>query len=335
MKLDFVSIQTPISDFYEDNRIVQKDVDESLILKWAEDAVGDLTTDEQLVHRIAWVDVTNYKVALPKDHVLFCEIAYKLDKKKEDCKVRGYQVVQYVQRTHEGCELELNIKCPSCHKAECDCHTDGVILDINTAFDVSHPEMYYDKYRQVGRFGYGSSIYDDRWRILCHTDNDFFGLNAHLPDCANIHCKECPHSYRVERPYIETSFEKGELLISYMGKKLDKDGNIMIPNHRYVFEAILQHLTYKWYRGEFLAKRDPSDRVIYQEAKMERDIAIMKANHVLGMPSFQEMSKFWSNNRWSKIDSAYDNMINGKSGYYYANVGKENLAPKQRNIYKG
>lgn len=326
-KTEYVSIHTVLPDFYEDNNIVQKDVDESLLIKWAEDKIQDISTDRQLSHKLAWLSVYNYKADLPSDLAIINEIAYRKEPPKNSCDTRGYEIVQYAQQTHEGCNLEMNVVCPACHKTGCNCHTDGVVVDINTAFEVSHPEMYYSKYLRVGRFGYGNSIYSPDWKILCHTDNNWFGLNKHLPGCANIHCKECPDTYRLDPPIIETSFEEGEILLSYMGRMTDANGDIMIPKHRDVFEAILQYLTYKWYRREFMMRRDPSDRAIYQEALALSDRATDKAIARIGMPSFDEFSKFWANNKWAKMDNAYQNLMQGHAPIV-------SLNSKQRNIYR-
>lgn len=327
-KTEYVSIQTILPDFYDDNNIVQKDIDESLLIKWAEDKTIDITTDRQLTHSLAWLSVYNYKADIPSGLVNINEMAYRLSPPKDSCGIRGYEITQYAQTTHEdGCMLEINVVCPNCHKTECNCNTEGIVVDINTAFEVSHPELYYSKYSRVGRFGYGNSIYSPAWSILCHTDNDWFGLNKHIPNCASITCKECPDTYRLNPPTIETSFEEGEILLSYMGRMRDKNGDIMIPKHRDVFEAILQHLTYKWYRREYISKRDPSDRAIYMEAYQLEKEATDRAITRLGTPSFEEFSKFWSNNKWVKMDDAYTSLMNG--GEPIVNLGR-----KQRNIYK-
>ncbi|MCO6499028.1 MAG: hypothetical protein J5I47_01450 [Vicingus serpentipes] len=326
-KTEHVSIYTVLSDFYEDNNIVQKDVDESLILKWAEDYLPNLITDQQLIHRLAWLSVIDYKVVYPRDLAIINEIAYRLEPPKDSCDVRGYEIVQYVQQTHEDCYLEMNVVCPSCHKTGCDCNTGDVVVDINTAFEVSHPELFYSKYAKVGRFGYGSSIYSNKWKILNFTSSDWFGINRHLPGCANIACKESPHSYKFDPPVLETSFQEGEILMSYMGKMLDDEGRIMIPKHRDVFEAILQHITYKWFRREYLNTLMSQYKEIYREAKLLRDEAEMKANIRLSTPTFQEFAAFWSQNKWAKMDSAYTNMLDGHAPI--STIHKQN-----RNIYK-
>lgn len=314
-RTEFVSIATVLPDFYEDNGIIQKDVDESLLLKWAEDKISDITTDRQLSHKLAWLSIYNYKVDdFPKDLVTINEVAYRASAPKDSCGIRGYEITQYAQQTHEeGCTLELNVVCPSCHKTGCNCRTEGIVVDINTAFEIAHPEMYYSKYAKVSRFGYGNSVYGADWKLLCPSDNDWFGINKHLPDCANLTCTECPGTYRLNPPVMETSFEEGEILISYMGMERDSNGDIMIPKHRDVFDAILHHLTYKWYRREYIKKREASDRVIYLEAQQMAEIATTKAITRIGTPSFAEFSKFWSKNKWSKIDNAYTKLMAGKA----------------------
>lgn len=327
-KVANISSKKLLADFYEDNGIKQQDIDESLLMKWIDDKAGDVISDRNLIHQLDWLDVNNYKATLPKNLSIINEISYKVKKSNKSCQVKGYELTQYVEDVH-GCKVEYNVDCPKCHipKDDCGCAIKDVSIEINRSFEIAHPEMFYSKYASVGSFGYGYSVYSEKWRILPHSSSDYFGIKKHLPECANLHVKECPDSYVINPPVIETSFEKGELLISYMGIMRDEDGFLMIPDHRDVFEAILQYLTYKWYRREYLMRRDGSDKGIYQEAKFLCDEATNKAIARLSMPSFQEVSRVWSNNQWSKIDSAYTNYLNG---------GKpiETISKERRNPYK-
>ena len=327
MKVESVSIYTALADFYEDNNITQSDVNESLLLKWTDEVTESIITDQQLIPKISWVPVSNYKAYLKDQPQIFLEVAYRLEPSTTSCKNMGYQIVQWAEQLDDGCTLEYNLDCPECDNRDCNCaDIAGMTVDITRSWEISHPEAYYSNYVKVGRFGYGNSVYTDQFKILTYSDNAWQGLNKHLPGCAMIYCKNCPQSYTWEPPFIETSFEKGELLISYLGKKRDENGNIMIPKHRYVFEAILEHLTYKYYRMKFLDTGGNIERNIYTEARANRDLAIYKANAVLGMPSFEEFSKFYSINKWQKIDNAYENLLNGDDPYVTIDRG--------RNIYK-
>jgi hypothetical protein len=145
-KTEFVSLHTVLSDFYDDNGIVQQDIDESLIEKWAEDKIMDISTDKQLSHKLAWISVENYKADLPSDLVIVNEIAYKKTNPSDSCDIRGYEITQYVQQTHDPeCNLEINVACNKCHKKQCDCNTGDIVVDINTDFEIAHPELFLFK----------------------------------------------------------------------------------------------------------------------------------------------------------------------------------------------
>lgn len=324
--IDYVSYHAALADFYEDNKIVQTDANESLIQKWTLDKIEDFTKVIPTTPSIAWLSVDNYKADKPIGFTNILEVGYRIKPKKTSCKDKGYQIVQYVQDTHQGCELELNVVCPDCHKSDCNCQSEDIIVDINEAWKISHPEIFYEKYVKVGRFGYGHSIYDPGWKILTYTSNDFFGLNKHIPGCSNIYCKECPHTYRLNGPTIETSFEKGELLVSYMNALRDENGDLMIPKHRKVFEAILEWNTYKWYRRESLNSGDAKDERASEKAYIRSRNATVEALAKLKVPSFEEFSKFWSKNKWSKMDTAYENLLKGNAPI--VNIDES------RNIYK-
>lgn len=309
-KVDYVSIHTVKPDFYEDNGLVQKNIDESLLIKWATDEVSDWNLDTQKTQSIAWLTVRNYKFELPNNTYKILEIAYKQDKSNESCGIKGVQITEWANDTL-GCEVTSQVNC----KDECDGCGDhalkDVVIDVTRNWEITHPEIYYDKYVKVGRFGYGNSIYSPKWKLLSATTNDFFGMNMHLPGCANLYCRECPESYRINGRTVETSFEKGEVLVSYLGTPVDENGDVMIPNHRDAFEAILQHLTYKWFHRQYVRYRKPSDKQISMEAMQLRDQARIRVMSRLGTPSADEFGAFWYKNKWSKMDSAYSNLMKG------------------------
>lgn len=309
-KVEYISASEILSDFYDDFNIDGGD-DEPLLLKWIEDKISQFNIPQQLIHRVAWVSVMNYKADLPKDLNIINEVAFRLDGGKSRKGGRGYQLTQFVQNTHEDCQIELNVVCSSCNTSTCNCNTEDIIVDVNAAFEMAHPEMYYSKYAKVGKFGYGKSIYSNNWGILSQNDSEWFGVNQTIPGCANIHCHDCPNSYKILPPKIETSFEEGELLISYMGVKKDEDGRLMIPLHPDVLECVNEHLTYKWFRRQFIKTRDNGDRLIYSEARQLSKEAKQKAEMSLNFPSFDEFSRFWANTKWSKMSSAYENLMGG------------------------
>jgi hypothetical protein len=343
MKTSFVSILAPIYDWIEDNGIRNDEISESMLVKWATDPIKWVKTTDQHAHRITILQVENYKAELPNDFELIAQVAGKVDPRIpcENCEKQGRpsekfrnkttreQMVQWLHSTLEReCELELNLKCPRCHETTCDCTTPAIEVDVDRAWEMSHPEIYYGHYTRIGRFGYGPghdpySYYTDEFRLMRYATNDYFRTNAFLTDCPNVDCRECHLSFILEPPYIEVDFARGELLLSYLGKKLDENGDLMVPDHPDVFSAIYWHLEYKWWWREYRRKNNQNDFRKFKEAERQREDAIGMARSALTNPEFHEF-KVWLDNNWARRIPNYkhhDN-INKLSAGQYEQYGK-------------
>ena len=220
MKVSYIPVDVAIGEYIEDFDIKENEIDEVLLKKWALDAVDMVSTTEQLVHKIALLDVQDYRTELPEDFDLLCEISYRLEPPK-DCYTKKTQITKFAQKTAEGCELDIHVKCPKCHKSECDgCGQNSVIVDVDRIWEMSNSHYYYPTRfmspRGVQTFGRGeySSVYSDKFKLLRPTINNWFQLQQQIPHCVNAHCKDCEESYMIEKPDIKVSFKEGEVFTS-------------------------------------------------------------------------------------------------------------------------
>lgn len=320
MKVGFLPIESAIGDFLFDNDVSENKIDEELLKKWAVDAVKMISTDEQLHHRISLLDVNNYKVELPDGFKILCEVAYRLEPEK-NCGTKYQQLTKFAQRTPDGCELEINLKCPKCYKTECEgCGGDSIVVDVDRVWELAN--SYYNHSTRfmtdsgVKTFGRGEypSFYSDKFLLLKPASTSWFQLSKQLPDCANVHCQECSQSYMIEHPNIELSFEKGEILLAYLSTPVDSEGNNLVPDHVDAIEAVTSHILHKMCKMEWI--KDKSDRakyLAYKDTKLERDEAVGRARSALQIPSAAELSCFLGNNRKNRVHSAYENYLNGCS----------------------
>lgn len=359
MKVPYVSIKNAVQDWVQDNDFGHDEINETLLIKWAVDCVHWCKTPQQLKHRIVVLQVKNSRAELPDDFELLAQAAASVVENPCDCsedpeddcckqksipkngrvpKTRREDIVQWVQGTLEkDCDLEINLICPTCKTASCSCNTPAIEVDVDRIWEMAHPEIYYSHFTRIGRFGYGPgqngaySYYTPKFRLMRYATEDYFKLEHLITECPNVLCKECRHQFVIELPYIEVDFEEGEILLSYLGKPLDEDGEIMIPDHPDVHEAIVNHLDFKWYRMMFKKTKDPGDRVISQEAMLLRDQHIGFARSALDIPTFHEFKSYLENSAWNKrlpgwstdragknvIDQAryYGDMLDGKIRY--------------------
>ena len=328
MKVEHISIMAAIQDFVEDHDLDETEIDEELLKKWALTVINLIKTDQQLVQKVALLDVRNYKVKSPIDFEMVCEVSYRLDK-PDDCPSNQQQISQWVQGTEEGCELEINIVCPKCHKTGCtECGQNEVVVDVDRIWEQSNAYLnHITKYSRVSRFGQGTSTHTPEFRLLSYAKSGYEGISRHFPNCMNLK-EQCEHSYSLNLPNIELSFEKGEILLSYLAKQLDENGDLMIPNHELVFEAIVDYLTYKWHRKVYFRSREVKDYRAYKDAQAMSDISIGRARSALQIPGFQEFTAWLKNNKYYKIDNAYDNLMNHGVPLHFDRF-------RGRNTYKG
>lgn len=322
MKTNFVSIKNAVWDWVSDGGFGHDEIDEPLLIKWAVDCVRWCATQEQLAHRITILQVENSRATLPDDFVLLAQAASnvyyeppcdcKADPEQDCCgkknvsrhnrlpKTRREDIVQWVQGTLEkDCQLEINLLCPKCHNSSCSCDTPAVEVKVDRIWEMAHPEIYYSHFTRIGRFGNGpgqnspySSYYTPKFHLMKYAVNDYHRLNQLIGDCPNVNCDNCHREFIIDLPYIEVDFGEGEILLSYLGRHLDGDGDIMIPDHPDIFEAIVNHLDYKWYRSMFKKTGEQRYRVISSEAMQLREQHIGYAKSELEIPEFHQFKNY-------------------------------------------
>ena len=322
MKTSYVPIQTAIGSFINDFGIKETEIDEELLTIWAEDAIAEISTDEQLCLKIGIVDVVDYKAELPKDFKIACEIAYR-KAKPEGCPTRREELVKFTQKAGKDCELDIHIRCPKCHKEDCKgCGKNSqqpVYVEVDRIWELAN--SYYKHSTQfmtndgVQTFGRGQypSMYDNSFKLMSPTDSSWFQISKHIPNCANICCPLTEHTYMIHNESIEVDFKKGEILISYLAKYTDDNGNLMIPDHRNAIEAVTAYMGMKYFRRKMLMSNNDRDATMkYQILSQESDIAIGRARSVLQIPDIKDWTNWLKDNRYQKLDGALDNFYHGR-----------------------
>ena len=110
---------------------------------------------------------------------------------------------------------------------------------------------------------------------------------------------------------------------------MDKDGNLLIPDHPSVFAAINSHLQYKWFYKNYLRTSDQSALQKSQLAQQNRELEIGIANSALGMPDYSQFHSWMEQNLMRRIPDRnhqmnaneltldpsirYNNVLEGKS----------------------
>lgn len=104
-------------------------------------------------------------------------------------------------------------------------------------------------------------------------------------------------SYVIRGNVIQTSFEEGELEISYLALPIDKEGYPTIPEIASYIRALELYIKKKWFTILFdLGKLNVS---IYNNVKQEYAFAVAQAQSELIKPSLDEMEAF--TNMWNSL----------------------------------
>lgn len=292
MKTGFISLNTIISEWLEDSG--SDTVDDSVVRRWAMSVVRLLTTDEQLCHRVTLIDVKNYKTLIPNDFKMLCEVAYRKNKPEDECTTRK-QISQWVQEAAGGHEIEINLKCPRCKDVECKCDSPIIEVDIDRINEMAHPEYYYSHFHRVSRWGEGKSVYNPKFTLMQTVKSGGF-RSTHLSGCQNLHCNDLC-SYSIKLPYLETSFPEGEILLSYLGYRLDEDGGIMVPDHPDVSLAVFFFLEWKAAWIKYRSTKDRGERTLMIDSKGFYEEHIGAARSALQIPDAGEFDE-WVRNSW-------------------------------------
>jgi hypothetical protein len=295
---NYISIDPIIEDWIEDNKLSQDQVSKTRLKRWAVDVAKDFLTVDASKHKIALLQVVNTKAELPADFHTIISVAFRLFDDKKDC-TTIQRVSQYTQSQYgQDCDLEIRVKCNKCKSSNCTCNSGVVEVDVNRIWEMENP-WYYNTSR-FGRPIDSTELYDRKkengFRLMAYTTNPYHNVQFHVPSCVNLNCQNCEYHYSLDLPFIETDIitknESAELLISYLGKRTDENGDPLIPDITPAIEAIDHQLSYKWYRGEFVSSGSPNAQRIYTESMQLRDFSIGRAKMMLAIPDVDELRAF-------------------------------------------
>lgn len=312
MKVPFTHKDAAINDFITNNGLTHEEIDEPWCIKQINDCTRWINTDEQTIHKIVICPVINYKAELPKDFKLLQAAASNPDYRTKPClqcdpysehkrefkRTRREHIISWIQGCDEGCELEINLQCPKCHKTQCECDSPVVEVDVDRIWDMSHPEIFYKNYTHLWRFGNGINQHDEPdFKLMGAAKSYLFNAEHFLTDCPNILCETCVHKFQIEYPFIKVDYQKGEVLISYLGRVTDEDGDLMIPDHPDAHDAIYQYLTHKYYFMKFVQTGEQRYNIIQQQAEIRFNAALNHAISALQIPDFKSFQA-WVNDIW-------------------------------------
>lgn len=299
MLTNYIPVKPVIYEWIEDNPLSQELVDYTQLLRWAIDGAKDIFSADLGVHKITIVPVVNTKGELPEDFYKVLSVAYRIyDKKDEKC-TSIQKVVEFTQKVHgQDCDLDIRVNCKKCGKDSCSCNSGVVEVDVTKFWERENPWYY-----SGNKFGVPKHSWDfadagekqERFKMMSTATHDYFNVDHHVDLCQNLKVKGSPYNYRIQTlPWIETDLpvdrsKNSELLIAYIGKRTDTDGNLMIPDTSSAKEAIQYSLSYWFYRKMAIKEKDNFYKGISNESMALRDLSIARAKSEAEMPEMDQL----------------------------------------------
>ena len=312
----FVHINAAINDWLEDSGW-EGNVDEGLIKKWAQDQTRRFMGSEQLVHKVAAIRVENGMIEVPDDFKSLVQIAYTLDFDKT-CTTEVMS-----QWVHEAwgsdCELEINVKCSECSSTSCTHQSPVVEIDADQIYLQSNPQYavaYMNHFIGYGRTKEEGPVdtcsIAPHFKLLKPGFASFRNLGHHIDFCPNLEI-ECEYTYDLEMPYIRFNFEKGWVLLAYLGVRKDCDGYLMIPDTPAAFRAIYWTIQERMMHRRYLKNLGEKERRAHKDAIALQEIWTGRARNELNLPDADEW-KWWAKNFWFRM---YPYVDAPERGYRY------------------
>lgn len=257
MKYDTVSLQSVVDQAIEEAGMDREEVRMQLFKRWATEAASMVPVQEELVHRLDLIPVENAKALLPNDFKLLQQVVGRVE--RDDSCGRVEKLSQWVQGTQDpDVSLEINLVCSKCSKRACSCGQPVIEIDVDRTWELAHPESYLKRWDRTETIGMGSGsssnrhgVHKKEWQLLRYAQGDFFKANIFLKDCPNFHVPVGYNSFSITKPYIDVDFPTGEIILSYLGRQMDANGDIRVPDQVDLKEAIKYHIMHKYFQQKY------------------------------------------------------------------------------------
>jgi len=159
--------------------------------------------------------------------------------------------------------------------------------------------------------------------------SDIYHSSYHCSDTLDTCDTNYDFTYSLNGGFIYTSFNTGQIQMSYKGLLLDEDGYPMIPDDVKVLEALKYYILWQYAEPSYFRKDIPKD--IFQEIKQQYYFYVGAAQNSLNMPSPDQMKTLenglirmirntdWHEQGWKNF--SYDERMTGVNRNSGANKG--------------
>lgn len=263
-----------------------------ILYRYANNAAEILIGSESVVYRVAILDVDEFVAKLPSDIYIPTLAACVSNEAKY---VNRGEIVSLTKNAiGSDCEIEINLKCPSCHKEKCGCSTSILEIDIDQLWLDTHP--YIKNVSEKHMIGWSAAT-TEGFPII-NTPADFqvmsprvstdilWNTEYFLGICNALGANHgCQYSYQIEDDKFITDLKKGQVMLGYLAYKKDDQGYLMIPDTVEAVEAVVEFITMKMMWRAWMASGNQSDRLRWLDAQNKSNNVMAEAKSKLELPT--------------------------------------------------
>lgn len=299
MRLNWITVDQFVGDWLDETgHEGHFNVDE--VEKFAQDEAERLVSGDVGKEYIVLLEIDNYTAELPINFQREVQAAYNIYPRKP---VLRQEVSEFTQPIFDGtgCELKINIECPKCHKEQCSCSVPVVEVEADYLYQIANPQHHTAYWNHFHHYVNLTEYPDDRrcgyhpqFRLMYPKINDFWNMEYNLSQCVHFEVDN-EISYIIDDRNIVVNFEKGQVLVNYIGLRLDENGRSLIPSDPDAIDAIVKYVEMKFAKSDYRTTKKRDELVYYQLIKEEYKEAHDKAVRKLRRRTPNEISRLFRN----------------------------------------
>jgi len=294
MRTEYISSLKVVSDYLlKSGKLHANDPDfnEDLARIYSDEAIDELMTADSYKIYIGHHTLYNGKTKLYPNFKYPLQVAYRgIDHTgmNDDNSYYKTTVAQYVQRSLEdSCNLTVDVSCPKCHKTDdCSCESYPMKLDVTHTLLASNPELSvgYTKFL-VGYSNQGKSSMNEGFKVIYPASNYYHSVPNDIRGCMIPDLND-DLTYSVDNKVLTTNSidNDSQVLISYLGSRMDDDGWLLIPNEPFVFKAVTARIMEGFALYEYNSRPTQSSKDLWITMNAYASREISKAKSKLRIP---------------------------------------------------
>jgi len=249
--INHISVDTIISKLIRDLGL--ESINEDDIVEWSAEALQGIGTVDLLEEAVAFIEVKNHQIELPKRIDSIIQIARKNTWVRGDDSCSPCSIINEINTT---CPVEPGLAVSGT------CNIDDVIpSDCDGTPILETSLIYYRPYFDWSGPFFNwrhSKFFANQWSPVRLKNHSFF---------ASIVCDEeqglydtCDSEYSiVGNKIVRFSFQEGFVAVAYTRQLLDENGYPMIPDTYSAITAVTKYITYKLMERNFYNNRQGSE----------------------------------------------------------------------------